>query len=220
MREFDPEADFEQRCRDRAMQLSHVLGCLPGEVYTFIAPEEPTMNLTYIAQAMRTNSTSTGLHAVHPDLLHATLGMCDEHFEYTSARSWLNAVEELGDLCWFIALAAHALDCDPFADSDGFLRFNPEAPLLFDAVAEFVGAVKKNYAYGKPLDLPRMRWLLSAMVSRIAAICEARAERSLDDVLAANIEKLRARFPEKFDEALAIDRNVKQEAAAMRSELH
>ncbi|MCX4196496.1 hypothetical protein OMR07_13685, partial [Methylobacterium organophilum] len=94
------------------------------------------------------------------------------------------------------------------------------APLLFDAVAEFVGAVKKNYAYGKPLDLPRMRWLLSAMVSRIAAICETQAERTLDDVLAANIEKLRARFPEKFDEALAIDRNVKQEAAAMRSELH
>jgi len=220
MREFDPEADFEQRCRDRAMQLSHVLGCLPGEVYTFIAPEEPTMNLTYIAQAMRTNSTSTGLYAVHPDLLHAALGMCDEHFEYTSARSWLNAVEELGDLCWFIALAAHALDCDPFADSDGFLRFNPEAPLLFDAVAEFVGAVKKNYAYGKPLDMARLRWLLSAMVSRIAAICETQAERTLDDVLAANIEKLRVRFPEKFDEALAIDRNVKQEAAAMRSELH
>ena len=220
MREFDPEADFEQRCRDRAMQLSHVLGCLPGDLYPFITPEEPTMDLTYIAQAMRTNSTSTGLHLLHPDLLHAALGMCDEHFEYSAARSWLNAVEELGDLCWFIALAAHTLDCDPFSDPDGFLRFNPEAPLLFDAVAEFVGAIKKNYAYGKPLDLPRMRWLLSAMVSRIAAICEARAERSLDDVLAANIEKLRARFPEKFDEALAIDRNVKQEAAAMRSELH
>lgn len=220
MREFDPEADFEQRCRDRAMQLSHVLGCLPGEVYTFIAPEEPTMNPTYIAQAMRTNSTSTGLHPVHPDLLHATLGMCDEHFEYTGARSWLNAVEELGDLCWFIALAAHTLDCDPFADPISFLRFNPDAPLLFDAVGEFVGMVKKTYAYGKPLDMARLRWLLNAMVGRIAAICEARAERSLDDVLAANIEKLRARFPEKFDEQLAIERNVKQEAAAMRSELH
>lgn len=220
MRDFDPEGDHEQRCRNRVMQLSHVLGCLPGEVDTFFTPEEPTMLPTYIALAMRTNSSSTGLHPVDPDLLHATLGLCDEHFEYQMSQSWLNAGEELGDLCWFIALAAHSLDCDPFSNAEGFLAFCPDAPMLQAAIAEFVGAVKKSYAYGKPLNVHRMRWLLAAMVSRIAAICEARAERSLDDVLAANIEKLRARFPDKFDEQLAIERNVKQEAAAMRSELH
>ena len=220
MREFDPEADFEQRCRDRAMQLSHTLGCLPGEVASFIPTEEPTMDSTYIAQAMRTNSTSTGLHPVHPDLLHATLGMCDEQFEYQQAQSWLNAGEELGDLCWFIALAAHSLDCDPFAGSETFLTFQPDAPLLMPAIAEFVGAVKKTYAYGKPLDKARLRWLLHAMVARIAALGETKVQRTLDELLAANIEKLRARFPDKFDEQLAIERNVKQEAAAMRSELH
>lgn len=178
------------------------------------------MDSTYIAQAMRTNSTSTGLHPVHPDLLHATLGMCDEQFEYQMAQSWLNASEELGDLCWFIALAAHSLDCDPFEGAESFLAFSPDAPLLLPAIAEFVGAVKKTYAYGKPLDKARLRWLLHAMVARIATLCEAKVQRTLDDVLAANIEKLRARFPDKFDEQLAIERNVKQEAAAMRSELH
>lgn len=219
MREFDPEGDFEQRCRDRAMQLSHVLGCLPGEVPSFIPTQEPTMD-NYIAQAMRTNSTSTGLHNVHPDLLHATLGLCDEHFEYQMSQSWLNAGEELGDLCWFIALAAHSLDCDPFTNAAGFLVFNPDAPMLQHALAEFVGAVKKSYAYGAPLHEHRLRWLLGAMIARINTICESKLKRTLDELLAGNIAKLQARFPDKFDEAMAINRNIKQEAAALRGELH
>ena len=55
--------------------------------------------MNYIDLALRTNSTVTGQNPeVTPDLLHATLGMADELFEYNMSKSWLNAVEELGDL--------------------------------------------------------------------------------------------------------------------------
>lgn len=174
----------------------------------------------YIALAMRTNSTVTGQNpAVTPDLLHATLGLCDEHFEYSMAKSWLNAVEELGDMCWFVALAAKELGCDPFANWEYHLARTPNAPLLMEAVAEFVSHVKKAYAYKAPLDIDHMRWLLHVIAARIAKIIEARSEFQPDELLAANIEKLKARFPEKFDVDMALTRDVKQEADAMRAVL-
>lgn len=179
------------------------------------------MITNYIDLAMRTNSTVVGRnYDVSPDLIHAVLGLTSEHFEYDMSKSWLNAIEELGDLCWFCALAAHALDYDPFQDWELFIDLNPDAPLLKEALAEFVDIVKGAYAYGKDLDKTRLRFLLSAITGRIAKIIVAKSDRTPDEVLMANIEKLRKRFPDKFDAVLAIHRDVKQEAQAMRSVLH
>ena len=175
--------------------------------------------MNYIRLAMRTNSNVTGTFNLPPDLLHATLGMCDEHFEYHMARSWLNAVEELGDFCWFIALASNALGAKPFDEWELFLDRSPEAALLQEALAEFVGLVKKAYAYGAPLDEPRLTGLLYVMAGRIAKIAISKGKINPDDLLAANIKKLKARFPAKFEQELALVRDIKQEAAAMRSEL-
>lgn len=173
--------------------------------------------MNYIDLALRTNSTVTGQNpAVTPDLLHATLGMADELFEYNTSQSWLNAIEELGDLCWFIALASHALDYDPFTTPRPDLE---RAPMLADAVANFVGQVKKSYAYDKALDRFTLTYLLDVMVARIEVIAESKSKRSLDELLNANIAKLQARYPEKFDACAAVDRNIRLEAAAMRAEL-
>lgn len=193
--------------------------CDPG--YIDPPPQENNMIANYIELAMRTNSTATGTNtAVTPDLLHATLGLCDEHFEYDSATSWLNAVEELGDLCWSTALAGHALAHDPFIDWETYIANTPGAPLLRDAVAEFVSLVKKSYAYGAPLDKPRLCLLLDAIAGRIALITLSKSNRLPDELLVANIEKLMARFPEKFTIEGALIRNIKQEAGAMRAVLH
>lgn len=173
--------------------------------------------MNYIDLAMRTNSTVTGQNAdVTPDLLHATLGLADELFEYNMSQSWLNAVEELGDLCWFVALAGHAINHDPFDAPQPDLD---KAPTLTDAVASFVGSVKKSYAYGKDLDTVSLRYLLDVIVARVAVIAENKVKRSLDEVLSANIAKLEARYPEKFTQDAAILRGIKQEAAAMRGTL-
>lgn len=182
--------------------------------------------MNYTQLAMRTNSNVTGQNPeVTPDLLHATLGMADELFEYNMSQSWLNAVEELGDLCWFIALAGNSLDHDAFDNATNDSPFGPvavdldRAPTLTDAVASFVGSVKKSYAYGKALDTITLRYLLDVMVARIALIAENKSQRTLDEVLTANIAKLEARYPEKFTQDAAIVRSIKQEAAAMRGYL-
>ena len=179
------------------------------------------MNTTYIAQAMRTNSTVAGLNQqISADLLHATLGLCDEHFEYSMAKSWLNAMEELGDLCWFVSLASHELGCDPFTDWETYIDRHPKSPLLTEALAEFVGLIKKSYAYRVELPYASLRELLHVIAGRIAKIVLSRSELTPDELLMANIEKLRARFPDLFTEDLALARDVKQEADAMRAVLH
>ena len=174
----------------------------------------------YIKLAMRTKSTCTGLSdQVSADLIHATLGLCDENFEYHMARSWLNAIEELGDFCWFIALAAHDLRTDPFSGWENYMDLNPDAPLLQEALSEFVTLVKKSFAYGAPLDKKRLRALLHVMAGRIAKITVSKGDRQPEELLSANIAKLRARFPDKFESELALVRDIKQEAVAMRAEL-
>lgn len=179
-----------------------------------------TTSITYLALAMRTNSTVAGTNAlITPDLLHATLGLADELFEYQMSQSWLNAVEELGDLCWFVALASKELMFDPFPGTEAFAKFNPNLPVLAEAIAEFVGVVKKAFAYGQVLDVTRLRWLLSAMVARIEAISHSKAERSLEELLASNIAKLAARYPDKFTAEAALHRSIKNESGALKLEL-
>lgn len=178
------------------------------------------MQSTYLSLAMRTNSTVVGTHGhVSADLLHAALGLADEHHEYHTASSWLNAVEELGDLCWFIALASTELRTDPFESLERFTRFNPQLPVLAETVGEFISLVKKSYAYGAPLDKTRLCYLLSSMVVRIQAIAEAKADRTLDELLAGNIAKLQARYPDQFTEVAALTRNIPSEARALKMEL-
>lgn len=179
-----------------------------------------TTTITYLSLAMRTNSSVVGTHGlVSSDLLHATLGLADELFEYQMSQSWLNAVEELGDLCWFVALASKELKFNPFHSTESFAKFNPNLPVLAEAIAEFVGSVKKSFAYGQALDVTRLRWLLSAMVSRIEAIAHSKAERSLDELLASNITKLKARYPDKFTAEAALNRSIKRESGALSLEL-
>lgn len=173
--------------------------------------------MNYIDLALRTNSTVTGQNPeVTPDLLHATLGMADELFEYNMSKSWLNAVEELGDLCWFVALAGHAINHDPFNATTPDMD---KAPTLAVAVASFVSSVKKSYAYGKELDTLSLRYLLDVMVARVELISLNKVKRDLSEVLNANIAKLQARYPEKFSQGSAITRHIRTEAAAMTAEL-
>lgn len=78
------------------------------------------MNFTeYQSQA---NRTAKQLHSVSANLMHAALGLCTETGEFTTEvkRAHIygkpittpeisHMVEELGDILWYIALAANAL---------------------------------------------------------------------------------------------------------------
>lgn len=210
---------YDQRLQRLRMEAACDPCWEPPEAYAIDDEVSPPMN-NYIRLAMRTNSTVTGENQdVTPDLLHATLGLCDEFFEYDKAPSWRNAMEELGDLCWFIALASRDLQVDPFTHAEAYLDENPDCPTLRDAIMEFVSRVKKAYAYGAKLDVARLFCLLRVMIARVAQIVRHKSNLTLDGLLEANINKLQARYPEKFDAELAMNRDLRREAVALQQVL-
>lgn len=180
--------------------------------------------MNYIEQALRTNSPDTGTFDVSPDLIHATLGLNDECFELAAAinsENVQNLIEETGDLCWFIALAGHALDFDPFTDIPNYeLELLTPAP---QCVFRFNSLVKKSYAYGKPLPTLELRTILTELVCGLRAVIQVVHTElegpTFEQVLEGNIAKLKARYPEKFSLAHATHRDTAAEMAAMEARL-
>ena len=85
-------------------------------------------------------------------------------------------------------------------DRDPGLRLSNAALGLAGECGEAVELVKKHLHHGHDLDAARLAKELGDVLWYLAECCSA-AGIALDDVAQANIDKLRARYPEGFDEA-------------------
>lgn len=77
-------------------------------------------------------------------------------------------------------------------------------------VAEIADVYKKAIAYKKTLDLVNVKEELGDVMWYIANLCNMHGW-DLRDILATNIAKLEARYPEKFTEKNALNRNLEHE---------
>jgi NTP pyrophosphatase (non-canonical NTP hydrolase) len=75
---------------------------------------------------------------------------------------------------------------------------------------EVIDLVKKSLFQGHVLDTKHMVEELGDVAWYLAVCCEALGV-TLEDVMAANIEKLKARYPEGFDKARSINREETKE---------
>lgn len=83
---------------------------------------------------------------------------------------------------------------------------------------EFLDMLKKHIFYGKPLDLVNAReeigdtlWYCSLAIDVL--------QTTLNEVMTVNINKLRVRYPEKFTEDLAENRNLLTERQILELEI-
>jgi NTP pyrophosphatase (non-canonical NTP hydrolase) len=72
---------------------------------------------------------------------------------------------------------------------------------------ELMDSVKKFLFYGKNIDVVNVVEELGDLLWYMALICDE-LKISLDDVMRINIDKLKSRYGEKFDESLALNRNL------------
>jgi NTP pyrophosphatase (non-canonical NTP hydrolase) len=79
---------------------------------------------------------------------------------------------------------------------------------------EFMDILKKHIFYGKPLDFPNAREEVGDLFW-YAGIAIDVLQTTMKEVLTANIEKLRQRYPEKFTSDAALNRNVDAEIEMM-----
>lgn len=78
---------------------------------------------------------------------------------------------------------------------------------MMTELGELTDAFKKNMAYGKPLDLVNVQEEVGDLMWYIANFCNLHGF-DLSKILDVNIEKLRARYPDKFTSERAIDRDL------------
>lgn len=94
------------------------------------------------------------------------------------------------------------------------LRVLHAAMGLVTEAGEIMDAVKKCLIYGKPLDLINIKEEGGDMFWYQALLARA-AGYTFEEVQKLNIEKLRSRYPDKFTEAAALERNIAKERAIL-----
>jgi len=75
---------------------------------------------------------------------------------------------------------------------------------------EFTTSVKEHLIYGKPLDKENLKEELGDLLWFINLACDV-LNLDLGDVMQANIDKLKKRYPEKYSDADALARADKSE---------
>jgi NTP pyrophosphatase (non-canonical NTP hydrolase) len=81
---------------------------------------------------------------------------------------------------------------------------------LVTEAGELADVFKKNLAYNKPIDWTNVQEEIGDLLWYISGLCNINGF-DLEEILQNNIDKLRARYPEKFDEDKAINRNLHDE---------
>jgi len=97
-------------------------------------------------------------------------------------------------------------------------RFNSEKNIrllhagigLATESGEFIDMLKKHLYYGKELDLVNLIEEISDIFWYCAIACDA-LEVDMNKVMQINIEKLAARYPDRFTEEAAINRDLETE---------
>lgn len=93
-------------------------------------------------------------------------------------------------------------------------RFTPELSRLMHAgmgltteANEFLDALKKTVIYGKPLDKVNLAEELSDMMWFIAIACDTLGY-SFEEIQELNINKLKARYGDKYSDDKALNRDL------------
>lgn len=173
------------------------------------------MNLEkYVDGARRTESSKAPLHQSVIDLgltnrmLHGIVGISTEMGEVSEAYErtnidYVNVAEELGDAFWYTAVLLDELNIERVHLTEGLsieMRSIPKS--LISQAADMLDKTKKTMFYGKEYD----KAVLADQVTRFyASLCYAveglkgELDVTKEKVWTINLNKLKIRYPEKFN---------------------
>ena len=182
----------------------------------------------YQRDAVRTLKNSD---SVKFNLLHMAAGLITEYGELAVAihnRDTVNTYEEVADLLWYVSniCTIQELDLHTFLDIPFVATPNIGVPMntivddvlakLLHALIEIIDILKKYCAYNNVAKLSGLNRYLLEIGMHCKEILEYTRAGSLEHALTVNILKLRARYPEKFTEDSAINRNIAKELEVLK----
>lgn len=161
------------------------------------------------------------------DFTHAVLGIVTECHEYLTATDEVNAVEEAGDLCFYLTALKQVLDdvgtydeaefekllaaaCDRM-DSNGFQ--------VMDEFVEWLDLAKRWVGYGKaPTMTPTQ--LMAEAAALVSFVIDKGAATDVDMpvIMVTNVDKLLKRYNGMvFDAERAVNRDLPAERAVLEA---
>ncbi len=161
-------------------------------------------------------------------LLHGAIGLASELSEVRDmARREIDTVnlkEEMGDICWYMGIIVDELQLDPDSIFESkpinATSTGPEHSLRNDLnvdiddltinIGILIDMLKKNLMYGKELNIEVIRANLVSIGCSVESALNIFGMTS-SEARERNIEKLRARYGDKFTEAAALERNLEAE---------
>jgi len=87
---------------------------------------------------------------------------------------------------------------------------------LVTEAGEFLDVLKKYFFYGKPIDIVNLKEEIGDMTWYQRIGCDQLSTDLLEEMV-RNVKKLRARFPDKFTEELAVSRDLNKEREVLES---
>lgn len=95
-------------------------------------------------------------------------------------------------------------------NKDKIIRLLHAGSGMVTEAGEFVDMLKKHIFYGKPFDSVNAREELGDILWYVGIACDVLGT-TMDEVMSNNIEKLQKRYPEKFTDENALNRDVEKE---------
>jgi len=149
-------------------------------------------------------------------LLHSALGFATEIEELENAfnnADHKNIKEEIGDLAWYLAIGYSAATAafGPLI----IMPVQPNRPAALEGclgmeIGNYIDIVKKHVFYGTPLEADAINLALANVYMALFALT-FNSGLAFDHLLEDNLTKLKKRYPEKFTEEAATNRDVNNE---------
>lgn len=153
-------------------------------------------------------------------LLHSVTGVITELQELVEGVDDVNKKEEIADCFWYMALIDRTLnlnfslnDKDHFLSNSTLLIHTRNEDLILKSYVKcsfLMDFLKKKMFYNKPIDLVEFSKISSELFDYLKLYCD-KNDINVSNILDTNINKLKARYGDKFSSEKAINRDLMNE---------
>lgn len=158
--------------------------------------------------AMISGATDRDLGLFNMNLFHAMTGITSELHELINDKGDENFLEEVGDICWYLAKMYRTLNLTEEKFYKEYLMILHGGALVI-AVSQLADTVKRWIVYEEIND--NIIKSMAIVLTSLAESCDKRLPKvnGLEIAWKQNIDKLMKRYPDNFNVADAIARKDK-----------
>lgn len=162
--------------------------------------------------------TFKNLNTEFEEVSHMVLGLVSEQNELSDAiatNDEINIKEEIGDKLWYLSNLANIFS----VKLDMFFEPESKNKVLSALYSDLSNAVKRKYVYNDKTQDEKIVYLINCIFRAIIDILVFLYGQDisiLEDILDKNIKKLIVRYPDKYSDEHALNREIEEEQKQLK----